>query len=109
MLTSRKNSAERSSGDRCLSMTAPTEGPHAKGWNIVLRLEGSFASLLDADAEGRAETHFEWLARIILEQDRRQTPFSYRQPPLRGERRRWDLKASLLATERLPGMLLRNG
>lgn len=46
------------------------------------------------------ETHFEWLVRVVLEEDRRRAPFTYEDPTERGERRRWDLRAGLFAADR---------
>jgi hypothetical protein len=62
----------------------------------------------DGNVDDGGETHFEWLARIVLEEDRRRTPFTYGNKDA-GERRRWDLKASLFSTERTRRLQLRGG
>lgn len=62
----------------------------------------------DGYADDGGETHFEWLARIVLEEDRRRTPFTYGNKDA-GERRRWDLKASLFSTDRTRRLQLRGG
>jgi hypothetical protein len=51
-------------------------------------------------SETRGETHFEWLARLVLEEDRRRTPFIYGEGTDVRERRRWDLRSSLFAADR---------
>ncbi len=52
----------------------------------------------EPEKEASSETHFEWLARIVMEQDRRQRPFTYGSSDDDRERRRWDVKASIFAS-----------
>ncbi|WP_404711934.1 hypothetical protein [Sphingomonas sp. MMS24-J13] len=62
-----------------------------------------------AERDNRGETHFEWLARIVLEEDRRLAPFTYGEPATGGERRRWDLRKGLFAAARTRRALLQDG
>lgn len=68
-------------------------------------LSGNIPASFETDAADAGETHFEWLVRVVLEQDRRQTPFAYGGKAGLHDRRHWDLRASLFA----PRALLQGG
>lgn len=76
---------------------------------ILLTDTASSNAMSGGGSDDRGETHFEWLARRVLEQDRRIAPFTYGERTDRAERRRWDLRTALFATDRTRRALLQDG